>query len=89
MMSVYIITNISAGEGGRSMRVSSPGCQHTYYFIATDLKHGVPGPHFSRSPLKVPLTSEVQEKPQEKSQAHVMSIGEDLHLSSLIIMLTL
>lgn len=62
MMSVYIITNISAGEGGRSTRISSPGCQHTYYFTATGLKHGVPGPHFSWSPLKILLTSEIREK---------------------------
>lgn len=71
MMSGYIITNISAGEGGRSMRISSPGCQHTYYFIATDLKYRVPGPYFSQSRLKVLLNSEVQEKLQEKIQAHI------------------
>lgn len=65
-MSVYIITNISAGKGGRSMRISSPGCQHSYYFIATDLKYGIPGPHFSQSHLKVLLASEVREKLQEK-----------------------
>lgn len=57
-----IITNISEGEGGRSMRISSPGCQHTYYFTATDLKHGVPVPHFGWNPLKILLTSEIREK---------------------------
>ena len=88
-MSVYIITNISVGEGGRSMRISSPGCQHTYYFTATDLKYGVPGPHFSQSHLKVLLTSEVQGKLQEKIQAHITLVGEDLHLPSLVITLTL
>lgn len=71
------------------MRISSPGCQHTYYFIATDLKYRVPGPYFSQSCLKVLLNSEVQEKLQEKIQAHITLVREDVHLPSLFIMLTL